>query len=330
MEPRFGHDFSRVRVHTDAKAAESARAVNALAYTVGSDVVFGAHQHAPHSPAGRELLAHELAHVIQQRNASPASEQTRISQPSDSGEQEAESLSRSALLGDRIIQPSTSASMTLSRRVIPRAVHCTGGSDGAPADATGELTTLVDRAEAMARLIASLLRSDAVLVRDGARPLASPIDQAFADRFGEPPAANGGFMNRLTGAVRPTFEIALSEEIDITAGRYEMIAGQFDRGFVHYLCMSTERSFGGCTITNCERDAWACPNVNAIFLCPGFWNGGDTSSALLIHEAAHMIWERVVHGAAGSGGNFRHAECYASVVSEIFQVAPGEPECFIP
>jgi hypothetical protein len=49
MEPRFGYDFSQVRVHTDARAAESARAVNALAYTVGRDVVFGAGQYAPYS-----------------------------------------------------------------------------------------------------------------------------------------------------------------------------------------------------------------------------------------------------------------------------------------
>ena len=66
MEPRFGHDFSSVRVHTDAKAAESARAVNALAYTVGQDVVFGAGQYAPETGTRRQLLAHELAHVLQQ------------------------------------------------------------------------------------------------------------------------------------------------------------------------------------------------------------------------------------------------------------------------
>jgi hypothetical protein len=73
LEPRFGHDFSRVRVHTDARAAESARAVNALAYTVGKDVVFGAGQYAPQMTAGRRLLAHELAHVVQQsRGAVPA------------------------------------------------------------------------------------------------------------------------------------------------------------------------------------------------------------------------------------------------------------------
>jgi Domain of unknown function (DUF4157)/Putative peptidoglycan binding domain len=66
MEQRFGHDFSHVRVHTDGQAAESARAVNALAYTVGRDVVFGAGQHAPQTEAGRRLLAHELTHVVQQ------------------------------------------------------------------------------------------------------------------------------------------------------------------------------------------------------------------------------------------------------------------------
>ena len=69
FEPRFGQDFSRVRVHTSAVAARSARAVGARAYTLGSDVVFAAGQYAPHSYAGTRLLAHELAHVAQQDRA---------------------------------------------------------------------------------------------------------------------------------------------------------------------------------------------------------------------------------------------------------------------
>src|SRR5262249_24053237 len=73
MEPRFGHDFSGVRVHTDSQAAESARAVNALAYTVGRDVVFGSGQYAPGMTAGRKLLAHELAHTIQQAGSGSVS-----------------------------------------------------------------------------------------------------------------------------------------------------------------------------------------------------------------------------------------------------------------
>jgi len=67
MEPRFGYDFSKVRVHTDAKAAASARAVNALAYTAGNDVVFSSRQYSPGTMEGRRLISHELTHVVQQQ-----------------------------------------------------------------------------------------------------------------------------------------------------------------------------------------------------------------------------------------------------------------------
>lgn len=70
MEPRFGADFSGVRVHADPKAAESARAVDALAYTVGHDIVLGQEQYAPQTTAGRRLLTHELTHVMQQASGS--------------------------------------------------------------------------------------------------------------------------------------------------------------------------------------------------------------------------------------------------------------------
>jgi Domain of unknown function (DUF4157) len=75
FEPRFGQDLSPVRVHTGARAAESARAVNALAYTVGQHVVFGTGAYGPRSDAGRKLLAHELAHTIQQSSHGSASDQ---------------------------------------------------------------------------------------------------------------------------------------------------------------------------------------------------------------------------------------------------------------
>ena len=69
MEARFGHDFGRVRVHVDGQAAASAQAVGAHAYTVGQHIVFGPGQYRPNSPHGRSLLAHELTHVLQQRDA---------------------------------------------------------------------------------------------------------------------------------------------------------------------------------------------------------------------------------------------------------------------
>lgn len=66
FEPRFGQDFSQVRIHTDGQAAETARAVNARAFTVGRNVVFEAGQYAPETIIGRRLLTHELTHVVQQ------------------------------------------------------------------------------------------------------------------------------------------------------------------------------------------------------------------------------------------------------------------------
>jgi hypothetical protein len=79
MEPKFGHDFSGVRVHTDARATRSARAVRAKAYTVGHDVVFAAGEHAPGTHEGQKLLGHELAHVVQQGNSSLATLQRQPS-----------------------------------------------------------------------------------------------------------------------------------------------------------------------------------------------------------------------------------------------------------
>ncbi|GLH74135.1 hypothetical protein GETHLI_26370 [Geothrix limicola] len=98
MGPRFGHDFSKVRVHTDAPAAESAQALRAKAYTVGPQIVFGPGQYQPTTPAGRQLLAHELAHTIQQGDQAAApSMATEVSQPDDPLEVEADRAAARAL-----------------------------------------------------------------------------------------------------------------------------------------------------------------------------------------------------------------------------------------
>jgi outer membrane protein OmpA-like peptidoglycan-associated protein len=96
MEALLNEDFGDVRIHTDADAAESARSVNALAYTAGEDVVFGAGQYNPHSKEGHELLAHELAHTVQQRDAgiaAPAAGGTTISRAPMPGAAEPEEIS---------------------------------------------------------------------------------------------------------------------------------------------------------------------------------------------------------------------------------------------
>ena len=104
FEPRLGCDFSQVRVHTDAKAAESAQAVSALAYNVGRNVVFGMGQYAPGTAIGAKLLAHELTHVAQQATtggivAQPA---RTISNSSDAAEVEADSSANKIMSGERV------------------------------------------------------------------------------------------------------------------------------------------------------------------------------------------------------------------------------------
>lgn len=121
MERRLGSDFSQVRVHTDARAAQSARAVDALAYTVGRDVVFGEGRYAPHSASGQRLLAHELAHVVQQRGAAPhPAADLRIGAAHDAHEAAADRSAQAALPGGAATSPMpATAGAVLQRQPLP-------------------------------------------------------------------------------------------------------------------------------------------------------------------------------------------------------------------
>ncbi len=89
----YGQPLGDVRVHHDEHAAALSRAVSARAFTVGRDIFFGAGEYRPDAAGGRELLAHELAHVVQQRGA-PSTGPLTVSQPGDTLEREAESAAR--------------------------------------------------------------------------------------------------------------------------------------------------------------------------------------------------------------------------------------------
>ncbi len=93
MEGRFGTDFGDVRVHTDSAAHDSAKSVNAQAYTVGSNIVFQRDTYDPSSDSGKHMLAHELTHVVQQRSGpvdgTDAGGGVKVSDPSDRFEREA-------------------------------------------------------------------------------------------------------------------------------------------------------------------------------------------------------------------------------------------------
>lgn len=99
MEARFARDFSGVRLHTDGRAAESANAVDAMAYTVGNHIVFGAGRYAPGTPAGASLLAHELTHVAQNAGGFAAAA-TAIGRPGDAAEVEADRVAGNVMRGN--------------------------------------------------------------------------------------------------------------------------------------------------------------------------------------------------------------------------------------
>ncbi len=118
FEPRFGQDFSNVRLHTDAHAAESAREVRAHAYTLGSDIVFAEGRFAPGTADGMGLLAHELVHVVQQRGASATAMQPMlaVNSPGGADEVEADTVARQVMSGaDRIMPVQSRPGAALQR-----------------------------------------------------------------------------------------------------------------------------------------------------------------------------------------------------------------------
>lgn len=102
LEPRFGHEFGDVRLHTDSKADEAARAVGAQAFTLGRDIVFRDGAYRPETAGGRQLLAHELTHVVQQRGHDTASV-IRREEPESKGKKEPESKPGTAAAGPRMV-----------------------------------------------------------------------------------------------------------------------------------------------------------------------------------------------------------------------------------
>lgn len=154
MEPRFGHDFSQVRVHTDPCAAKSAQAVSALAYTFGQQIVFGAGQYTPRTRAGKHLLAHELAHILQQSDLSPskATEGLKVAQEGDPGEVEAQQIAN-AVAFNQPVAPITAESNNWSSRREPSVTSEPSGHTGA----TNRGHPLSERTELVRRLTPSNL-----------------------------------------------------------------------------------------------------------------------------------------------------------------------------
>jgi Domain of unknown function (DUF4157)/D-alanyl-D-alanine carboxypeptidase len=122
MEPRFGHDFGRVRIHADSRAVESARAVDAEAYTVGHHVVLGDGHAASHADPRRQLLAHELGHVVQNERDGGGSASLAIGALSDPAERDADRAAFRALAGLPAFAGTPAAAAPTLRRKVKNSV----------------------------------------------------------------------------------------------------------------------------------------------------------------------------------------------------------------
>jgi len=121
MEPRFRHDFSQVRIHADARAAESARTVNAQAFTVGSQIVFDSGQFVPGTREGKNLLAHELTHVLQQTHGLTRSAPGGVGPVDDEHERQADAVAHVIVdVPGRVPAPAVKAEIPGTHQVATR------------------------------------------------------------------------------------------------------------------------------------------------------------------------------------------------------------------
>ncbi len=332
MESRFGGDFSSVKVHADHSAAASAEAVNALAYTSGDHIVFGRGQYAPSTSAGRQLIAHELTHIVQQRgfDGVPA----RVSDPSDPLEQAADRAADN-LMGSRNLEGcgSLQAAGTLARRVA--SVNCTANQFGPPDDPRAALESADGLAIDLANQTAADLATESGTVQGGIPAAPSATLQAFEDHFGLPIAAGAGFLNRLTGTVRPTQEIALSEELAIVSRRFAGVARLMNQGLSYNCPGNKPLSLVGCLPENCTQgDAFSCPGNSLVAICSTFWTDFDDNARaqILIHESLHITLGNIGVGSIldattrGAGRNFNIAGCYEALLSDLTG-ADSHAEC---
>jgi len=334
MEPRFGHDFSQVRVFADSRAENAAEAVQARAYTLGRNIVFGAGEYAPATAKGKRLLAHELTHVVQQSHNLSSGTANQIGPANDPAELEADRVAERVVSSETSISPALISRQTtgiISKQGNPSPVNCPAGRHGAPANAEQTL----DMVEVLAMLATTVttaelssLQLDAVLPGLGAgggfTMPAGPRLQHYTGRFGLPPAAGSGkFKNRLSGATFPSQAQALVEEGKSLEDRYSQIADFLAGSNIRFLCITNPTTVGGCTGDCSKADAFGCHTV--IMLCPQFWTFSPVAQAqLLIHEVAHTIFG-ILHG-----HNFSHADCYAAYAADARGVASTTSPVCVP
>jgi hypothetical protein len=294
MEPRFGAGFGSVRVHEGASAAALAERFSARAYTVGEHVVFGAGEYQPHGDAGRRLIAHELAHVVQQRGSS---QNGRVQRTAD-----------------------------------PTIFSCTANTAGAPADPFAALDALDRGAQGLTEAMAIFGYISSVLnpatgtsgfdVAYQTRfDTPQRVGTKFRNRF------SGALRDTEQEAAREEITVIadrFSTVRDFLGGsiRYKCRAA------------GSTYTLGGCTgrcLPAGSRVAESCVPTDrrTIGICPPFWGlaADNQRSAAIIHEAFHMRLNFGAHGSGNRAQRGRNPECYTSMVADTFGFAPFDTRC---
>lgn len=292
MEPRFGAGFGSVRVHDGAEAAQRASAFAARAYTVGEHVVFGSSQYRPGSDSGRQLIAHELAHVVQHRQGR--------------------------------------AGTVVQRTADPTKFSCTAGRAGAGADPFADLDSIDRQAQGLAEsmeifgIISSILNPATSTSAFGVAyqtrfGTPQPVGARFRNRF------TGNTLATEEEAAQQEIDVIgtrFGRLRDFLAGsiRYKCRAN----GVNYTLGGCAGRCPTGRVAESCVPD-----DQRTIGICPAFWGlGGDNQRAgALIHEAAHMRLDFGGHGSASRAQRGRNPECYTSMVADTFGFAPFDLRC---
>ncbi len=309
MEPRFGHDFSNVRVHTDTKAVESARAVNALAYTVGRNVVFGTGQYSPGTGEGKRLMAHELTHVVQQSQNSVGS-LTQIGPSADLYEREANAtantVDRGSSTQSRFIAPSVSTlqgSVSLQRLIRAANVHCPAAAAGVtspnPFSADRRASMLLDMAitkVSAARAVRSFRPTDPDVV---------DVGKALHTAFHLNP------VNEDTWTLGPPHV-----RLPVIQRRLEYAKSYIDSVTFTTHCFAAGGGPGGMPCGTCGPawEAYTCPGDGTdIALCPPFWASNlNQRGRILAHEVFHINFGFIADWGSPCVHN---AHCYAQFVA---------------
>jgi hypothetical protein len=312
MESRFHQSFDHVRVHTGPSAERSAQAVDALAYTVGSNVVFGEGQYQPNSREGKRLLAHELTHVVQQGTGS-----VRGNSGEARFEAEANSVAARVVDGRAPVPAIGGAPRGAIQRVPAKQVSCSASTplnlpDGTSiANPVDVITAAEVRGhEFLDPAIATLVATQ-TKVRGGESP-ATAVD------------ANTATGLRFIG-IDPTIAAnwtspgsAASFTVPILLKRLQGMASIVGGGGVFYTCLGPANgTLGVCAGAICgtaTTDAATCGFRTA--LCAPFWaEGADDQADTIVHESAHTF--SGPGGFIADAGRSGNAACYARCAETI-------------